>query len=211
MFRIHFSIERWRYNKEFEIYVSNKGHFRNREKKDIPIKIGNGGYCMVYCGGNIHKYLSAHRVVMLTWRPTANAENLTVDHLDHNKRNNALENLEWVTQEENTRRAKADLISVKVEGAPEMVEKVDISVITKRPKSKYDYYLKLNEAVVLSVEEFAILQWKYIGRGSVCPSTKKLCANVEEFCEAINYKVASLPSWDGKLYGFQCELIMKGE
>jgi hypothetical protein len=54
----------------------------------------------------------AHRLVMLTWRPTPDAENLTVDHLDHNKRNNALSNLEWVSYEENQERAKDDLVEV---------------------------------------------------------------------------------------------------
>jgi hypothetical protein len=151
----------------------------------------------------------AHRVVMLTWRPTANAENLTVDHLDHNKRNNSLDNLEWVSEEENLRRAKADLI-VSVEGDPEMVKKVDVSVIANRsPKSNYDYYLKLNGGVILSVEEFALLQWNFIGRNIICPRTKKNCTHTGEFCEAINYKASAIKSWDGKLYGYQCEIIKK--
>lgn len=46
---------------------------------------------------------------MLTWRPIPDAENLTVDHLDHNKRNNTVYNLEWVTLEENRTRAQEDL------------------------------------------------------------------------------------------------------
>ena len=47
---------------------------------------------------------------MLTFRPIPNAEDLTVDHLNHNKRDNSLDNLEWVTKEENWDRANADLI-----------------------------------------------------------------------------------------------------
>jgi hypothetical protein len=45
---------------------------------------------------------------MLTWKPIDNADEMTVDHLDHNKRNNMLRNLEWVTREENLKRAKED-------------------------------------------------------------------------------------------------------
>ena len=93
MFNIHFSIERWKWNAEYELWVSNKGHFRTAEKREVPVQVGSTGYCMVYCGGNVHRHLLAHRVVMLTWKPTANAELLTVDHLDHNKRNNAVSNL----------------------------------------------------------------------------------------------------------------------
>lgn len=110
MFNIHFFVERWKWSADFGIYVSNRGHFRSRDKKDLPIKIGNGGYCYVYCEGTVNRYLLAHRVVMLVWKPTLNAEGLTVDHLDHNKRNNSLTNLEWVTREENLRRAKRDYI-----------------------------------------------------------------------------------------------------
>ena len=45
---------------------------------------------------------------MLTWEPIPNAEDLTVDHKDHNRRNNAVSNLEWVTREENLLRAEKD-------------------------------------------------------------------------------------------------------
>jgi hypothetical protein len=51
---------------------------------------------------------------MMTWKPIANADSMTVDHLDHNKRNNRLSNLEWVTEEENKRRAAEDLVDQKI-------------------------------------------------------------------------------------------------
>lgn len=156
MFRIHFSIEHWKWNPEYELYVSNKGHFRTRDKRDVPIQVGNNGYCLVYCGGNIHKHLLVHRVVMLTWRPTANAELLTVDHIDHNKRNNALDNLEWVTREENQRRAKADHIVVKVEGDPALVEKVAVSVVPAgMSETKYPFYIQFTGGVTMTIEEMA--------------------------------------------------------
>ena len=103
-------VERWKWNKEYRIYVSNMGHFRDEHKRPIPIKIDSSGYVVVPIGYG-HGYPSAHRIVMKTWRPTMGMEELTVDHLDHNKRNNAVENLEWVTYAENQRRAKEDFIS----------------------------------------------------------------------------------------------------
>lgn len=108
---IKLNIERWKYNPTFELYVSNMGHIRNKSKADIAPKIMENGYVVVYVNGSINGYMLLHRVVMLTWKPTPEAEKLTVDHLDHNKRNNALSNLEWVTFEENQRRAKADYVS----------------------------------------------------------------------------------------------------
>ena len=107
---IKLNIERWKYNPTFELYVSNMGHIRNKSKADIAPKIMENGYVVVYVNGSINGYMLLHRVVMRTWKPTPEAEKLTVDHLDHNKRNNALSNLEWVTFEENQRRAKADYV-----------------------------------------------------------------------------------------------------
>lgn len=206
MFNIHFSIERWKWNPDFELYVSNKGRFRNRDKKDVPIQVNKSGYCMIYCGGTIHRHLFAHRVVMHTWRPTPNAEHLTVDHLNHNKRDNSLENLEWVSQEENTRRAKADFIKVVVEGNPAMVEKVDVSIISKvqSAPTKYDFYLKLNGKTVITVEDFANLFFAVYGKNSTCPSTHKYCKTASEFCEAIEYRAKGKPD---KFFGFTCEMI----
>ena len=120
---IKLNIERWKYNPTFELYVSNMGHIRNKSKADIAPKIGPNGYVVVYVHGSLNKYMLLHRVVMLTWRPTPEAEELTVDHLDHNKRNNALSNLEWVTREENERRAAEDLVPGELNGNEIVVRK----------------------------------------------------------------------------------------
>lgn len=64
----------------------------------------------IYVGGSKPKYMLLHRLVMLTWKPTPEAEMLTVDHLNHNKRDNSLDNLEWVTVEENQVRATRDQV-----------------------------------------------------------------------------------------------------
>ena len=108
--KFHFIIERWTYNPTFELYVSNMGHIRNKSKADIAPRVAPSGYLTVKVGGSINSHMLLHRVVMLTWKPTPEAEELTVDHLDHNKRNNSLSNLEWVVAEENKRRAIVDSI-----------------------------------------------------------------------------------------------------
>ena len=105
--RFIFRVERWKWNKEYRIYVSNMGHFMDEHKKIIPVKINQNGYVLIKTD---YGYESGHRLVMKTWRPTAAMDKLTVDHLDHNKRNNSVENLEWVTKAENMKRARADYI-----------------------------------------------------------------------------------------------------
>lgn len=107
--KFQFRVEKWKWNKEFRIYVSNLGNFKDEYKNNVPVKINNGGYVMVKTP---YGYKSAHRLVMLTFKPIPNAEDLTIDHLNHNKRENSVFNLEWVTQEENLLRAKKDFINI---------------------------------------------------------------------------------------------------
>lgn len=43
----------------------------------------------------------AHRLVMMAFNPVENMDELEVNHIDGNKKNNKLENLEWCTASEN--------------------------------------------------------------------------------------------------------------
>lgn len=138
---IKINIERWKYNPTFELYVSNMGHIRNKSKADIAPKIMENGYVVVYVNGSINGYVLLHRVVMLTWKPTPEAEQLTVDHLDHNKRNNALSNLEWVTQEENARRANRDYLR-------EAVVRGDKVVLTKKERVKKNKVKPIKKEII---------------------------------------------------------------
>lgn len=113
--KIKIEIERWKFNDKYNIYVSNLGNFKTKQKEDIQLKIDKSGYLVIPICNNkkgIIRYIFAHRVVMETWRPRADMwkKKLTVDHLDHNKRNNAYKNLEWVTELENKRRANEDFL-----------------------------------------------------------------------------------------------------
>lgn len=103
--KLNFKVERWKWNKEYRVYVSTLGNFKDEFKKNLPIKINAQGYVMVRtrCG-----MMLAHRLVMFTFKPIPGAEKLTVDHLNHNKRENTIYNLEWVTKKVNLERAKED-------------------------------------------------------------------------------------------------------
>lgn len=46
-------------------------------------------------------YRLVHRLVLMTFNPVENMDQLEVNHKDENKENNKLENLEWVTSKEN--------------------------------------------------------------------------------------------------------------
>jgi hypothetical protein len=100
-FNIHIKIERWKWSKKYGIWVSSDGRLKNKNKVLIKQMVNENGY-MVY------QNKSVHRIVMDTFKPIKIKKNMTVDHLDHNKRNNCLSNLEWVTKEENLQRAQGD-------------------------------------------------------------------------------------------------------
>ena len=113
--KLHIEIEKWKFNKNYNLYVSNMGNFKDKSKEDIKLMVEKGGYLQVPVCNNKQgkiKYLQAHRVVMETWCPKQNMwkDKLTVDHLDHNKRNNKAKNLEWVTKQENQKRAIKDMV-----------------------------------------------------------------------------------------------------
>lgn len=65
--------------------------------KDIR---GYKNVCIVYDDGH-RKTKQIHRLVMETFAPIDNMEQLQVNHKDCNKANNNLSNLEWMTSKEN--------------------------------------------------------------------------------------------------------------
>lgn len=87
--------------------VSNEGNVRNKKTKYVLTpKVNNAGYCAVkLCKLGTNRLLQVSRIVATAWIP--NPDNLPeVDHLDRNPFNNRVDNLEWVSREENIRRRK---------------------------------------------------------------------------------------------------------
>ena len=71
----------------------------------MQIHTSKSGYNFVILSKHNHyKHFRVHRLVLLTFVP--NPENKpTGNHIDGNKLNNFLENLEWMTQKENIQHA----------------------------------------------------------------------------------------------------------
>lgn len=83
------------------VYDFKRGQF-------LPFEIIKGGYLRVNLhlqnGGMVRK--TVHQLVMLVMiGPDPDPNKNTVDHLNGNKRNNDIDNLEWVTRRENVYRA----------------------------------------------------------------------------------------------------------
>ena len=132
----NFRIERWKWNKEYRVYVSTLGKIKDEHKQNMPLRINSAGYCMAETA---YGYKQIHRLVMLTWMPIPNAESYTVDHKNHNKRCNELDNLEWVTKAENQRRALEDLYKDN-EGIMSKIDKYCLVIKSQK-------FLSLDDAI----------------------------------------------------------------
>lgn len=87
---------------EFEDYmVSNFGNIIKNVNSNYFLlnpKIDSSGYKRVTLTKNNNKYnRQVHRLVMLSFYPCENSDELLVNHKDENPSNNNLENLEWCT------------------------------------------------------------------------------------------------------------------
>jgi hypothetical protein len=119
--------EIWKIIEEYPDYmVSNLG----RVKRIIPDKYNrklkvlkqwnHEGYLAVELSGESQ---SVHRLVLMAFKPVFNMNELQCNHIDGNKKNNLLENLEWCNNSENQKHAfKIGLENNKGENHP-MFEK----------------------------------------------------------------------------------------
>jgi hypothetical protein len=104
-------MEIWKDIKGYEgIYqISNEGRVKRlagspKCKKDRILKnsTASNGYLFVsLCNKGQHKLYRVHRLVLETFSPIENMENLQVNHLDEDRTNNKLNNLQWCTCQEN--------------------------------------------------------------------------------------------------------------
>ena len=100
------NIEEWKQIPNLPYEISSLGKIRNLQGKVLKTYIQNSGYEQIkinYQGLHIHK--SIHRLVAEAFIPNPlNKE--YVNHIDGNKLNNTVDNLEWCTNSENILHAR---------------------------------------------------------------------------------------------------------
>lgn len=101
--------EQWKIIPEFPNYeISNCGKVRRVWKKHTSLKktrLSKFGYEIVHLSNNgVNKHRAVHRLVAIAFinNPDNKPE---VNHIDGNKENNCVYNLEWVSRSENMKHA----------------------------------------------------------------------------------------------------------
>ena len=114
--------ELWReWPRDPRILVSNMGYVVSCKRGEpYPLKVcyNNSGYQMVGAGDGHRPMRYVHRLVAETWIPNPNCYE-QVNHINGNKDDNSVENLEWVTHSENMRHAwRTGLMKGYAKGTP---------------------------------------------------------------------------------------------
>lgn len=90
----------------------------NRDPKEMKQCNGTKGYQLIRMSG---KTLKVHRIVAETYLP--NPDNLPqVNHIDENKKNNCVSNLEWITNAENINHSQAKYYTIENTTTKEVFE-----------------------------------------------------------------------------------------
>ena len=101
--------EIWKIIENFPDYeVSNQGRVKSLKfGKEIILTPGkNKGYLIVKLYKNGKKYnKTVHRLVLKAFKPNEDLNKNECNHIDGNKTNNCVENLEWCTHSENIKHA----------------------------------------------------------------------------------------------------------
>ena len=132
-----------KYELKFEYYVRDDGTIYSvRTNKVLSPQLDKDGYQkvqMMSTDGKRHRY-SVHRLVLENFNPVEGMENLQVNHIDGNKENNKLENLEWTTCKENIQHAIDNNLRAKINGASKLtIEQVkEIFIRSHRGEKNVD-------------------------------------------------------------------------
>lgn len=123
---------------EEKYQVSNKGRVRNKiNKKILKKRIGTSGYYKVNLYRNKKvKTMEIHRLVAVAFIKSSKNKN-EVNHIDGNKLNNNIINLEWVTHKENIEHAWKNKLFESVREASRRCGK-------DNPNAKKVYQIKNN-------------------------------------------------------------------
>lgn len=164
--KIHLTIERWRKNKEYGVYVSTCGRVKLIKNKEmLNPRINERGYCTVFTDKGA---VMVHRLVAYTWLGGKRNAMYNVDHINSNKRDNSIKNLRWVTIEVNNQYAQYTQTNI-VPATTEVVEETPIEKIEDEFAILYSKEADINDKIKIFEQLYKDkrLYLKYNGRAIV--------------------------------------------
>lgn len=139
-------------NDKGEIYSDNSGLMKTRNKGNTTYQIIN----FMKTDGKKKTY-RVHRLVMMAFVPIENADIMEVNHIDGDKTNNALSNLEWCTTSENQRHAFKKGLQKARRG-----EQSNFAKLTKTGYSKSFWIKKARIITKRNCWNYGLLKKQYI-------------------------------------------------
>ena len=136
-------------------------HRIRRKRDELILKLTlhkATGYVLVWLNGHTYRY---HRILAKHFIP--NPENLQeVDHIDRDKRNNALENLRWVTRSQNLSNRTVKKYGKRefLDHAPNDITEIRTFNDVDYPENKY-FFCYENDRVVMRVNDH---KWQWLAQ-----------------------------------------------
>lgn len=151
----HFSIERWRKNEEYGVWVSTLGRIRLIKNKEfLNVRINPRGYCVVFTDKGI-EYV--HRLVAYTWLGGKRNDKYNIDHINSNKRDNSVRNLRWIERELNEAYARYTETTVSTADEPRPISTIEHSEdLIKQMNNRSLSAEKRGQALIELMEEHSI-------------------------------------------------------
>ena len=132
--------EEWKKVAGFDNYsVSNLGKVRNdKTGRILKQKTEKDGYFEVNLYRETQrKTFRVHRLVALAFIPQLDKNRNEVDHIDYNKKNNRVDNLRWLTTQENLEHSR-DRIIEGIKNSKNNPKPVKVPKVVKKPIQQID-------------------------------------------------------------------------
>lgn len=164
-------IKNHKYDLKYDYYVTDDGRvYSAKTNKFLSPQLDKDGYekiRLISTDDKRHRY-SVHRLVLENFKPREDMQKLQVNHIDGNKTNNNLDNLEWVTCSENMKHAyKNNLANQKGErnNASKLTEE-QVKEIIKLILSKKYNFVQIGNMYGVCSDTIASIKhkrnWKYL-------------------------------------------------
>ena len=160
-----------KYDLKYDYYANDNGSIYSAiSNKTLSYQLDKDGYAKVQLSstdGKRHRY-SVHRLILENFKPVEDMQKLQVNHIDGNKLNNRLDNLEWCNCSENQIHAhkiglknqKGDKNNASKLTEKQVLEIIDLLLLKqftyKEIASKYG----INEETVGAIKRKK--NWKYL-------------------------------------------------